>query len=130
MKRATQGWIERAEGDFRAAHLLLVASEPVLEAVCFHAQQCAQKYLKALLQEHEIHVPRLHDLVILAQHSAPLLPQLAEREVGLAELNAYAVEIRYPGSSVEQIHAEAAVQIAEAVRRLIPQALGLQNAMN
>ncbi|MDQ4100257.1 MAG: HEPN domain-containing protein [Chloroflexota bacterium] len=125
MKQATLGWVERAEGDYRAAVVLLSAAQPVSEAACFHAQQCAEKYLKAFLQEHDIRVPHTHDLLNLAQRTAPLAPDLAVLETDLAVLNVYAVEIRYPGAGVEPAQAQAALRTAEAVRRLVRQALGL-----
>jgi hypothetical protein len=50
MKPLTQEWIEKAEGDFRTARRELQAKRlPNYDAVCFHAQQCAEKYLKARL---------------------------------------------------------------------------------
>lgn len=42
-------WVKKAEVDFRAANKLLEDPDSA-EAVCFHAQQCAEKYLKALLE--------------------------------------------------------------------------------
>lgn len=41
-------WLDVAEGDLAAARLLLNAGGPAF-AVCFHAQQAVEKYLKALL---------------------------------------------------------------------------------
>lgn len=65
MKRATREWIDKAEGDYAVAGREFAAATPVFDAVCFHAQQCAEKYLKALLQEHSVEFPRTHDLVAL-----------------------------------------------------------------
>ncbi len=66
MKRATREWVEKAEGDFAVAGREPAAPAPVFDAVCFHAQQCVEKYLKALLQDRGIDFPRTHDLVALA----------------------------------------------------------------
>ena len=50
LKPATQEWIEKAEGDYRTAlRERRVRRRPNHDAVCFHAQQCIEKYLKALL---------------------------------------------------------------------------------
>jgi HEPN domain-containing protein len=47
-------WISKAEGDFlTAGRELRARKSPNYDAVCFHAQQCAEKYLKAVLQENE-----------------------------------------------------------------------------
>ncbi|MGI4789164.1 MAG: HEPN domain-containing protein [Janthinobacterium lividum] len=52
MKLITQEWIEKAEEDWDVALLALGASQSrVYNAICFHAQQCAEKYLKGQLQE-------------------------------------------------------------------------------
>jgi hypothetical protein len=51
MKPITQEWISKAEGDFATAQRELQAQEmPNYDAVCFHCQQCIEKYLKAYLQ--------------------------------------------------------------------------------
>jgi HEPN domain-containing protein len=65
MKRTTSEWAQKAEGDWRVAPRERQSPDPVWEAVCFHAQQCAEKYLKALLEEREIAFAKTHDLVIL-----------------------------------------------------------------
>jgi len=50
MKPLTSEWVEKAEGDLATAKReIRVRKAPNFDAVCFHAQQCAEKYLKALL---------------------------------------------------------------------------------
>ncbi len=52
MKPVTAEWVEKAEGDFATAgRELRAAPAPNFDAACFHAQQCAEKYLKACLIE-------------------------------------------------------------------------------
>jgi HEPN domain-containing protein len=50
MKRLTTEWVEKAETDFLAAKALAREVLPLHEPVCFHCQQAAEKYLKALLK--------------------------------------------------------------------------------
>lgn len=51
----TREWVDKAEGDFATAEReLQIKNNPNYDAVCFHAQQCAEKYLKARLQEANI----------------------------------------------------------------------------
>lgn len=76
MKLETQEWLEKAEGDLKVARREAQTTDPVYDAVCFHAQQCAEKYLKALLEEHNITFPRIHDLVALLSLSGGLIPEL------------------------------------------------------
>jgi len=130
LKQVTQEWIDKAEGDYRAAALLIAGEPPLLEASGFHAQQCAEKYLKALLQEHGIRFPRTHNLTVLARLCGPLVPSFAALDTELAELTVYAVDTRYPGAVMARDDAEAAIHIATAVRDLVRSALGLPETPN
>ena len=61
-----RGWIEKAENDLtNAAHTLTLEDNCPYDTVCFHAQQCAEKYLKALLALRRIPFPKIHDLAEL-----------------------------------------------------------------
>jgi|HubBroStandDraft_6_1064221.scaffolds.fasta_scaffold340642_2 HEPN domain-containing protein len=60
--------VDKAEQDFRSAERLLSIEEDCpFDHVTFHAQQCAEKYLKALLVERGTDFPRTHSLRILTQ---------------------------------------------------------------
>ena len=66
MNDLTREWIVKAEGDFATAGREMRArKQPNFDAVCFHAQQAAEKYLKAVLQENGADVPRTHNLIDL-----------------------------------------------------------------
>ena len=59
----TREWVTKAESDLRAAvYLLDPRVEQPTEAVCFHAQQCAEKYVKALLVFRGTDFLKTHDL--------------------------------------------------------------------
>jgi len=63
MKRSTREWAAKAEEDYLAAvDLARRRKQPLWSGVCFHAQQCAEKYLKARLEEANLAIPRTHDL--------------------------------------------------------------------
>jgi HEPN domain-containing protein len=52
MKPITTEWVGKAEADFATAQREGTApEEPNYDATCFHAQQCAEKYMKAQLVE-------------------------------------------------------------------------------
>jgi HEPN domain-containing protein len=125
LKQATRDWLDKAEGDYTVAARELGTSDPVFDAVCFHAQQCVEKYLKGVLQEFRVRFPRTHDLVELAVLASPLLPSLTSHTADLKLLTAAAVDLRYPGASAGQSDAEAAFKIATDLRRLLRAALGL-----
>ena len=100
MKKLTREWISKAEEDYLVATRELKAKPPALDAVCFHAQQCVEKYMKAILQENEIDFEKIHDLDVLLQRCQQFIPELEEYRDDLIKLSAYAVDIRYPGFRV------------------------------
>jgi len=67
MNDLTAEWIAKAEGDYATAGRELRARRPNYDAVCFHAQQTAEKYLKAFLQENGADFPKTHSLIELLQ---------------------------------------------------------------
>ena len=119
-------WVEKAEHDFTTAeHTLTLKANCPYDTVCFHAQQCVEKYLKALLTLRGIVFQKTHDLTELL----PLMPteaQLTAFASDVAELNPYAIETRYPGDWEPQTRddAERAVAVAQrlrhAIRKLLP----------
>jgi len=75
MRPITQSGLTRPEGDFPRGHESEGEQEPVYDAICFHAQQCAEKYLKAWLIEAAAAFPRVHDLEAVADLCLPTLPE-------------------------------------------------------
>jgi HEPN domain-containing protein len=71
------------------------------DTVCFHAQQCIEKYLKALLTYKDISFPKTHDIEALVV-SLPnsLRPNLNDKEQ--SQLADYAAVTRYPGDFIER----------------------------
>jgi HEPN domain-containing protein len=122
----TAEWVAKAEGDFatmeREAH---VAENPNFEAICFHAQQCAEKYLKARLCEAGITFGRVHNLVALLEPILDLEPSWESYREDLAYLSAFAVSVRYPGDSADQNCALDAQRGCRAFRAAARQSLGL-----
>lgn len=117
-------WITKAEADLRAAaYLLKPHDERPTDAVCFHAQQCAEKYVKALLVFRGVDFPRTHDIGKLATElPATLRPRLTVEEQ--RRLTAYATAARYPGwGEIPLAEAKRAVALARRVRREIRRVL-------
>ncbi|MGZ8842938.1 MAG: HEPN domain-containing protein [Pyrinomonadaceae bacterium] len=119
MKPIAVEWIEKADNDYRAGALLRQSAEDVYDAISFHAQQCAEKYLKAWLSECEVDFPRTHDLEALAKLAAPTLSGLENVIDDLRFLTSFAVEIRYPGITAEMEDAEKCWQIVLRLRELV-----------
>ncbi len=119
-------WVTKAEGDYATALRERFARRlPNYDAACFHAQQMAEKYLKALLQESKIQPPRTHDLIELLSLCPPLEAISPVLEENLKSLNGYAVSARYPGQNTNKEDAIQAVHQAKVVRQLLRAKLGL-----
>lgn len=119
--RVIQEWVHKAENDLTAAaQLLKLGRRCPADIVCFHAQQCVEKYVKALLINHGRDFPKTHDLrVLLAYLPAKVWPDLTPEEQHL--LSRYATVTRYPGDyeAIPLAEARAAVKIARRVRRQV-----------
>lgn len=74
MKRLTREWVAKAESDLAVARMLVRENGRHYDEVCFHCQQSAEKYLKALLQESGAVVPRTHLFVHLYVAAISLFP--------------------------------------------------------
>ncbi len=122
-------WVLKAESDLKTAAVLLrIKRECPTEVICFHAQQCVEKYIKALLVLNAIEFPRTHQIgVLLTLVPIQIRPTLTPEEQ--ERLTEYAVTTRYPGDYDPISHEEArqTVQIARRlrnqVRRRLPEAI-------
>ncbi len=119
-------WIEKAEEDLTVAQREMRARiSPGFGAICFHAQQCAEKYFKARLQAEERSFPRTHNLVVLLNELARIDGTLNVLYPAATLLVDYAVRYRYPGAHASRDDARAALNHAKLVRDIIRSALGL-----
>src|SRR5262245_22040403 len=126
MKKTTREWVKKAEQDYVLAKHASRSKIPLHDGVCFHCQQCAEKYLKALLEELGLPLPKSHDLepllaALLAHH-----PTLRSLRRGLLFLSAFAVDTRYPGNSASKRQAIAALRWADGVRTPARVLLGIR----
>lgn len=117
--------MRKAEGDFIAIRKLARGTEPAHDATCFHCQQAAEKYLKALLEELSRTVPRTHHLVALLHLLLPHHGSLSRLRRGLDFLTRFAVDTRYPGDDATKRQAAAAERWAGKVRDTCRKLLGL-----
>ncbi|MFO0967315.1 MAG: HEPN domain-containing protein [Gemmataceae bacterium] len=98
MKKATREWVKKADKDFIVAREAAASETPLHDAVCFHCQQCAEKYLKALLVEHSLSVPKTHDLDLLLAAVISQHAELRSLRRGCLFLSVFAVEDALPRS--------------------------------
>ena len=109
-REAVAAWIRSARGDLASAESLARHRDEGTSAAAaaFHAQQAAEKALKALLLHHAIAFPARHDLSLLVTR----LPYEAFEDA-VADLTKYAVEQRYPASAQDPMELTADVTWSE-----------------
>lgn len=121
-----RGWLTKAANDLtNAEHTLrLPDRECPFDTVCFHAQQCAEKSLKAFLTAQRVPFEKIHDVGELLRLCA-MAPDLVQGLDHIEQLAPYAVEARYPGEweVIERAEAERAVALARKVRDAIQRRL-------
>lgn len=118
-------WIQKAENDLtNAAHALKLGARCPADTVCFHAQQCIEKYLKALLTFRGIAFPKTHNIRMLMDRTPSRdRPPVSDDEQDA--LTDYATGARYPGwGEISLTEARRAVAVArrarKEIRRLLP----------
>ncbi len=123
-------WIRSADGDLAAAKHLLSGGAELVQGAVFHAQQAAEKFLKAVLVWHQVEFPKTHDI-------GRLIDLLETMDTGLAggvreasALTPYAIEARYPSDLPGPTLAEGrealaiAARVRDAVLRKLAPVLG------
>lgn len=113
-------WILKAEEDYKAALALNRQRKFKLpNSICFHCQQCIEKYLKAYLVYNETEPSRTHDLRKLNDIASSFDPSLNNIYDHLEQLNPYSVEFRYPGESATLKEAKQALVTMKKVRAIL-----------
>jgi len=115
---SAQAWLRRARSDLALGQAALRVPEALPEDACFHAQQCAEKALKALLVYKKKPFPRTHVLEylldLLKEAGVAVPPEIDEA----FQLTQYAVETRYPGEWQPVLPEEARTALETAARVL------------
>ena len=111
-------WLAKAEQDLLAGDLILKGAMPSYEAVGFHAQQAAEKALKALLIRHQVEFGKTHNLGELLRLAEPVAPGITGKLAGAESLTPYVVDARYPTEEPPVGRDQAARDLAVARRVL------------
>lgn len=111
-----QGWLKKAAGDLQAAERLLQFNEDDYFSSAFHAQQAAEKFLKAFLVRHQIPFPKTHDIQDLLRLAGRADPALERELSSAAMVTPFGVEFRYPGD--ETADRETAQQALDEAKRV------------
>jgi HEPN domain-containing protein len=127
MSKEYQDWVEKAEEDYRTAEKMIQAKPPAYNVVCFHGQQCMEKYLKSILALNDLFIERTHALDYLCNKTTGKVPQLAFYQDELSKADAFSVQIRYPGHNADKKDAARILKLAKTLRTIIRQYLGLKD---
>jgi HEPN domain-containing protein len=122
-------WIKKAEKDLiTARHLFSIKPVPPYDIICFHVQQCAEKYIKAFLVYKGIEFEKTHDLGELIGLASTKDDSFIEL-IDIAEkLTDYAVDVRYPETEEPtEEEAKEALEMAEKIKDFILKRLPLND---
>ncbi len=125
MNPLTLEWIELAEENYAITKLIQREQLAMRNGMCFHAQQCAEKYLKAWLQENNIPIPRTHNLEELLNLILPTIPTWRAWTADISKLSKHAVDTRYVGQTPSAEDASHAMLTCETVRQAVRSQLNL-----
>lgn len=121
ISRKVQQWLDYADEDLvLAKHALTLKSTVPYRLIAYHAQQCAEKHLKAYLVFRQVDFPYTHNLARLVE-IAEGLRSWPNTFRDAEELTPFAVTTRYPGEDepVSGEEARRAIVIAEQTRQII-----------
>ncbi len=122
LKQLIQNWLLKAENDLKIGQDEMQTAEPTTDMVCYHMQQCVEKYLKAYLVLNQSSFRHTHDIAELIEQCKKFdttFDTLYESQAD--SLTIYGVEIRYPDDFYmpTREEAESSIQIALAVRKFV-----------
>lgn len=121
-EETVRNWIRKAENDLKIGKDELSFPEPATDMVCFHMQQCAEKYLKAFLIFHGKEYPKTHRLAVLISLCAQIDREF-ERLMGegVDRLSRYAAALRYGEEFYmpDVDEAQQAIELAERTKRFV-----------
>jgi len=121
-----EAWFSKAESDFLMIRKAMVGDDVPWDAVAFHAQQAAEKYLKGFLVARKSIVPKIHDLVALLHDCRRHDPSLEPLRTDAERLTRLGWASRYPDTpgDPEEADSREALQIAQritaAIRERVP----------
>ena len=108
-------WFKKAENDLLVITNNLASKHIPVDACCFHAQQAAEKYLKAYLISKEISFPKIHDLIALNNLCVNINPAFIEIQEAALRLSDYAIAPRYPDALDDLTIDDAKMALQDAI---------------
>lgn len=112
-------WLKKAEADIRLAEYLVSENASFWDAIAFHCQQSAEKYIKAFLVWNQKEFPKTHDIEKLLELVGKVDKKLSKSLIPSVALSPYGVMVRYPDDSqrVDRKTVERALGLAQKVEK-------------
>ncbi len=110
-------WLFKAEQDLKSAEYLLTSPVKLYDVAIYHAQQCAEKSIKAWLAKNEKANEKTHNLVFLCQIAMEIDSEFSTLLDQAVLLNPYATLYRYPEGELLPSETELCIAI-EAAREV------------
>lgn len=113
-----QEWLHKADDDFDFAGSI-IGDSTFYSQICFHFQQAAEKYLKAVIVADDLEFQKIHDLLILLKNCIKSRPELSSLMSNCKVLNRYYIDTIYPvhwPTNYSKKTAFEAMAAAEAIR--------------
>lgn len=116
-KELVDDWIKRAKSNLERAKTGRISKDVLYEDLCFDAQQCAEKSLKALLVSLDVEFPWKHDVDVLLNLISKSGIEIPDDLKPAVILTRYAVHTRYPGLAkpVSEKDYQEALELAKRV---------------
>ena len=121
-EKSTREWILKAESDLKIGKDEIITENPATDAICFHMQQCVEKYLKAFLIFNRKEIRKTHIIAEIIRECLDIDPEFKELfKIKAQNLTDFAVGIRYAEDfyfpSTEET--KEAIEIAEKVKEFV-----------
>ncbi len=111
-------WLNKAEEDFNFAKINLEEDNKFYSQICFHFQQSAEKYLKALIAAYDLEFEKIHNLIALLKICGKKEPSLLSLMEQCELLNTAYIDTRYPVHWPTDYSKEKATKIQDAADKI------------
>jgi HEPN domain-containing protein len=120
-RTAVERWFVKADHDHQASKILLERNHDLTDNICFHAQQMAEKYLKAFLVYSGLHVEKIHYLPRIIELCGKADPDFHILMEDARAITDYAASGRYPDDweEIPLAEAQAAVETAQRIMSFV-----------
>ena len=121
-EQTVRAWISKAESDWKTGRDEMATENPATDTICFHMQQCAEKFLKAFLIFNGREIRKTHDLAEIITECKELDPDFQKLiELKVQNLTEFGVQFRYPMEIMfpSREETEEAIELTQKVKYFV-----------